>query len=100
MKPLGWIAALGLLSGGPACAEVLWTPLYDENPESSDSFDEDWIDPFAIDPKLVEEIKAKLFQVLRHNCDWKTSPLLFRKLRDYDEMIKKHFTHLRKLRTC
>jgi hypothetical protein len=48
LKPLCWIAALGLLSGGPACAEVLWSPVGAENPESGDSFDEDWIDPFAI----------------------------------------------------
>ena len=53
--------------------------------------DELIIDPFAIDPKLVEEIKAKLFQVMRHDHDWKTSFLHFMKLRNYEEMVKKYF---------
>ena len=53
MKPLGWIAALGVLSAGPACADVLWTPVGAEDPDNEAEQDEGWIDPFAIDDSAV-----------------------------------------------
>ena len=53
MKPLGWIAALGVLSAGPACADVLWTPVEAEDPDNEAEQDEGWIDPFTIDDSAV-----------------------------------------------
>ena len=53
MKPLAWIAALGVLSAGPACADVQWTPVGAEDPDNEAEQDEGWIDPFAIDDLAV-----------------------------------------------
>ena len=53
MKPLGWIAALGVLSAGPACADVVWTPVGAEDPDNEAGQDEFWIDPFAVNNSVM-----------------------------------------------
>ena len=53
MKTLSWIAFLGLLSAGPVCAEVLWTPIDAKIADYLAEQEEDWIDPYAIDDSTV-----------------------------------------------
>jgi len=49
LKHLSWIAIFGLVSGGPACAEVQWTAVDAEKSEIDYSLNDEWIDPFALE---------------------------------------------------